>query len=179
MKKLVGLFAAVAMMTSGVALAQDSSDPSQSQGSQSQGSQQMGQDQGGSGSMGSMAGSQAMAGGNELTGQVVKSDKKMLYLKDATGAVVPLKVDKDTKFNDLSMKSLKEIQQGRDIRASFKVEGTENIATSIQPAQAGTGGSGVMEQKDTGINQPDQGGSMQQDTGGSGMEKDSGQQKGY
>jgi len=181
MKKLVGLFASVALMTSGAALAFDAqdqqTDPAQSGqgGSGSQGSQQPGMGStGGSGSqqpgMGSqMGGSQAM-GGNELTGQVIKSDRKGVYLKDnQDGSVVHLRVDKRTQFGDPKMKSARDIKEGTEIRANFDVKGTENIATNIQPSQGGaTGGSGDVLTPDTGINQ---GGTMQPDTGGSGMDQ--------
>lgn len=183
MKKLVGLFASVALMTSGAALAQGEQQDTSQQGSSSmqQGSSDLGvgssQDEGvgGSGSMGgSQQGSMGGAGsmgqmkpmtGNQLTGQVLKSEKDKVLLKNADGAIISLKVDKKTQFTDPSVKSAKNLQPGQEIRASFKVEGTDNVATSIEPSTGGMGGSGVM-QPDTGINQP-----SEPSQGGSGMEK--------
>lgn len=218
MKKLVGLFASVALMTSGAALAQTQSDTSQqgsSSSSMQQGSSDLGtgssQDQGvggsgsSSGSQGSMGGSQGsmgssqgsmgqmnQLGSNQLTGQVLKSDKSNVFIKGADGAIISLKVDKKTQFTDPNVKSAKSLQPGQEIRASFKVQGTDNVATSIEPSTGGMGGSGAM-QPDTGINQPSQpgsGGSGSMDQGSSGMEKGSsgsdisgsqnqGSQKGY
>src|SRR5690242_9895475 len=89
MKKLVGLFASVALMTSGVAQAQDQhTDTSMQSGQGGSGSQtgsQSGSQMGSQGSqMGSQmggSGSQAAMGGNEVKGQVIKSDKKTVFLK--------------------------------------------------------------------------------------------------
>lgn len=190
MKKLVGLFASVALMTSGAALAFDSqqdqtTDTTIQSGQGGSGTQQgstgasesqpgMGST-GGSGSQGSQQGSQVGMGsqmggsqqamGNEVTGEVIKSDRKSVYLKSQDGAVVQLKVDKKTTFGDPAMKSARDLKQGTEIRANFNVEGTNNIATSIQPSQGGMGGSGDVLSPDTGINQDSP---MQDDTGGSG-----------
>lgn len=191
MKKLVGLFASVALMTSGAALAFDSqqdqtTDTTIQSGQGGSGTQQgspgasesqpgMGST-GGAGSQGSqqgsqvgmgsqMGGSQQAMGGNEVTGEVIKSDRKSVYLKSQDGAVVQLKVDKKTTFGDPAMKSARDLKQGTEIRANFNVEGTNNIATSIQPSQGGMGGSGDVLSPDTGINQDSP---MQNDTGGSG-----------
>lgn len=177
MKKLVGLFASVALMTSGVALAQDQQTDTSMQsgqgGSGSQSGSQMGSQSGsqmgsqGSSQMGSQmggSGSQAAMGGNEVKGQVIKSDKKTVFLKGTDGAVVQLKLDNKTQFSDPTLKSAKDLKEGTEIRANFDVKGTDNIATSIQPS-SGMGGSGDVLSPDTGINQ---GGSMQNDTGGSG-----------
>jgi hypothetical protein len=190
MKKLVGLFASVALMTSGAALAFDgqdqSSDPTMQSGqggsgtqgssgaSGSQpgmgstggaGSQPSQPSQGSQAGMGAQMGDTQAAAGSEVTGQVIKSDRKSVFLKSQDGAVVQLKVDKKTQFADPNMKSARDLQQGTEIRANFNVKGTDNIATSIQPSQGGMGGSGDVLSPDTGINQ---GGSMQNDTGGSG-----------
>ena len=172
MKKLVGLFASVALMTSGAALAFDAQDQqtdtsmqqSGQGGSGSQTGSQMGGSQMGGSQMGSQMGSQAAMGGNEVKGQVIKSDKKTVYLKGTDGAVVQLKLDNKTQFSDPTLKSAKDLKEGTEIRANFDVKGTDNIATSIQPS-SGMGGSGDVLSPDSGINQ---GGSMQNDTGGSG-----------
>jgi hypothetical protein len=115
--------------------------------------------------MGAQMGDTQAAAGSEVTGQVIKSDRKSVFLKSQDGAVVQLKVDKKTQFADPNMKSARDLQQGTEIRANFNVKGTDNIATSIQPSQGGMGGSGDVLSPDTGINQ---GGSMPGDTGGSG-----------
>jgi hypothetical protein len=112
-----------------------------------------------------MGGSQQAMGGSEVTGEVIKSDRKSVFLKSQDGAVVQLKVDKKTTFGDPAMKSARDLKQGTEIRANFNVEGTSNIATSIQPSQSGMGGSGDVLSPDTGINQDSP---MQNDTGGSG-----------
>ncbi|WP_223635330.1 hypothetical protein [Corallococcus sp. EGB] len=161
MKKLIGVFASVALLGSGVAFAQDStaqdsqqqsSTPSEStQGSSgsmqgSSGSSMGSSDAtGGSGSSSSsshsMGSSSSTMGSNELTGRVVKSEGKKVYISSASGAVVPLDIDSKTQFNDPSLKSAKSLKEGQEIRASFQVKDERNMATSISPS-TGTGGAG-------------------------------------
>ncbi|MBN9683757.1 MULTISPECIES: hypothetical protein [unclassified Corallococcus] len=169
MKKLIGVFASVALLGSGVAFAQDSTtqgsqQPSTSSGSMqgSSGSSGSSDAMGGSGSSSTHSmGSSSMTGSNELTGKVVKSDSKKVYISSASGAVVPLEVDSKTQFTDPSMKNAKSLKEGQEIRASFQVKDEKNMATSISPS-SGTGGSGTDPMA------PDS--SINQDTGGSGMD---------
>ena len=75
----------------------------------------------------------------ELQGELVKMEGKMLWVKHM-GALVPLKIDKNTRFDDK-----KDLKEGQDVRASFTVKGkTTNLATSVS-LQAGTGGSGSVQ----------------------------------
>lgn len=113
------------------------------------------------GGSGSAMGSQSAMGQKEVTGKVVKSDRKTVWI-DMQGAVVPLKVNKNTQFSDPNVKSARDLQAGQEIRASLEVQETDNIAKSI--SMAGTGGSGDMMSPDSSIHE---GG-----TGGSGLEKD-------
>ncbi|NBD08653.1 MULTISPECIES: hypothetical protein [Corallococcus] len=190
MKKLIGVFASVALLGSGVAMAQDSmtkdsQQPSTSTSAQG-GSGQTGSDssmQGSSGSTGSsdaMGGSgsssthsSSMAGENELTGKVVKSDSKKVYVSSASGAVVPLDIDSKTQFTDPSLRNAKSLREGQEIRASFQVKDEKNMAINIAPSQ-GMGGSGSDAMSpDSSINQgskgtgQDNGSSMNPDTGSS------------
>lgn len=183
MKKLTGLFAAVALMSSGLALAnegkQQDKQQTQSQsgtggaGSQSsehglpkdsntlQGAQQSGSTQGtgsdigGSGSTVGQSGMTNQLGGNQITGRVVKSERKMIWVEHA-GAIVPLKIDKNTQFTDPSLKRASDFKEGDEIRASFEVRKTDNVATSIgKDTNMGQGGSGSdVMMPDKGINQP-------------------------
>ncbi|QAT86913.1 hypothetical protein EJ065_5379 [Corallococcus coralloides] len=155
MKKLIGVFASVALLGSGAAFAQDSASQGSQQPSTSSGSMQ-----GSSESTGG-SGSSSMTGSNELTGKVVKSDSKKVYISSASGAVVPLDIDKKTQFTDPSMKNAKSLKEGQEIRASFEVKDEKNMATSISPS-SGTGGSGVDPMA------PDS--SINEGTGGSGMD---------
>jgi hypothetical protein len=178
MKKLVGVIATVALFGSGAAFAQDTTSPQQEPASPPQDSS-MQQDSatqsdpaiGGSGSTqsdpamggsGSTMGGQNAMGQKELTGKVVKADSKTIYV-DMHGAVVPLKVDKSTQFNDPTLKKAKDLQAGQEIRASYEVKETENVAKSISMAGTGGSGSGDMMSPDSSINEG---------TGGSGLEKD-------
>jgi hypothetical protein len=197
MKKLVGIFASVALLGSGVAFAQgDVSGGTQQPGAAQGGSGAAGSgstqgssqgssgsssgsiDQGGSGAMGgSGTTSQNAAGQQELTGKVVKSSSKMVWV-DHMGAIVPLEVDSKTQFTDPTLKGAKSLKEGQEIRASFEVKETKNVAKSITPS-TGTGGSGsdVMS-PDSSINQGAGGSGMDQDktqggTGGSGMDDSS------
>ncbi|NNB89571.1 hypothetical protein HJC10_25595 [Corallococcus exiguus] len=150
MKKLIGVFASVALLGSGVAFAQDSTtqqgsqQPSTSSGSMQGNSESTGSSDamGGSGSSATHSmGSSSMTGANELTGKVVKSDSKKVYISSASGAVVPLDIDSKTQFTDPSVKNAKSLKEGQEIRASFQVKDEKNMATSISPS-SGTGGSG-------------------------------------
>lgn len=155
MKKLIGVFASVALLGSGVAMAQDSMTKDSQQPSTSApaqgGSGQTGSDssmQGSSGSSDAMGGSgsssthsSSMAGENELTGKVVKSDSKKVYVSSASGAVVPLDIDSKTQFTDPSLRNAKSLKEGQEIRASFQVKDEKNMAINIAPSQ-GMGGSG-------------------------------------
>ncbi|MBZ4335746.1 hypothetical protein NR800_16485 [Corallococcus interemptor] len=170
MKKLIGVFASVALLGSGVAFAQDSTtqqgsqQPSTSSGSMqgSSGSTGSSDAMGGSGSSSSQSmGSSSMTGSNELTGKVVKSESKKVYVSSASGAVVPLDIDSKTQFTDPSMKNAKSLKEGQEIRASFQVKDEKNMATSISPS-SGTGGSG------SDVMSPDS--SINEGKGGSGMD---------
>ncbi|NOK15315.1 hypothetical protein [Corallococcus exercitus] len=169
MKKLIGVFASVALLGSGVAFAQDSATQGSQQPSTSSGSMQ-GSSSGSSDAMGGSGSSSAhstgsssssMTGANELTGKVVKSESKKVYISSTGGAVVPLDIDKNTQFTDPSLKNAKSLKEGQEIRASFQVKDEKNMATSISPSQ-GTGGSG------SDVMSPDS--SINEGTGGSGMD---------
>lgn len=176
MKKLTGLFAAVALMSSGLAVAnegkQQDKQQTQSQsatggsgtqtttGSSPNSSVGPGSTGGSSRSMDSdstvgQSGMNTQLGGNQLTGRVVKSDRKMIWVEHA-GAIVPLKVDKNTQFADPSLKRASDFKEGDEIRASFEVRKTDNVATSIEKnTDVGQGGSGSdVMMPDKGINQP-------------------------
>lgn len=166
MKKLIGLVASVALMGSGVALAGDDwkkGDKEAHGGSGSVGvhddksqgdiggSGQAGQTSGQAGQsgmgqqQGSQIGSTQPVGGQELTGRVVKAERKTVWVEHA-GAIVPLKIDKSTQFTSPDIKRANDLNQGDEIRASFEVKNTENVAKSIGKADAATGGSGdVMD----------------------------------
>ncbi|WNG35177.1 hypothetical protein F0U61_17075 [Archangium violaceum] len=156
-KKLVGLFASVALVSSGLALAND--DKSKNQ--QTQSSQQMGSDAlGGSGTQqGQMgAGTTQQMGEKQITGTVVKSSANKLSLRTDNG-IIDFKVDKQTKFQDPNVKQMRDIKEGQQVRTSFTVEKDSNVAKSIS-LDTSMGGSGL--DSDTGINQ---------DTGGSGLDQ--------
>lgn len=143
MKKLIGLFASVAMLSSGVAFAHGQDKVKESQT----------QSQGATGGSGSQMGQSEQSGmTHELTGRVVKSDKSMVWVEHAD-AIVPLKIDKKTQFTDPSLKRAQDLKEGDEIRASFEVRKTDNVATSIGKS-AGTGGSGTeVMSPDSSINQ--------------------------
>ncbi|PTL80520.1 hypothetical protein [Vitiosangium sp. GDMCC 1.1324] len=153
-KKLVGLFASVALLSSGLALANN-----QEKGKQhTQSSQQMGSEAyGGAGQMGAQAGQ--MAGEKQIVGTVVKSSSDELKLRTDNG-IIAVKVDKNTKFEDPSIKKAKDLKEGQQVRTSFTVEKDNNLAKSIS-LNTSMGGSGMGT--DQGINQ---------DTGGSGLNQD-------
>jgi len=210
-KKLVGLFASVALLGSGMALADDKVKDQQAQGSEQLGGDAIGgsgsqgqvggsgsqgqvggsgsqgqmggsgsQDQmGSSGSQGQMGGAQGqtsdsqMAGAQQMgekqvTGTVVKSSSTLLHLRTDNG-IIPLKVGRDTKFEDPTVKRAKDLKEGQQVRASFDIKGTDNVVKSIS-LDTNMGGSGL--DTDTGINQqPGDLGQQPGDIGGSGLDQ--------
>jgi hypothetical protein len=183
-KKLVGLFASVALLGSGVALADDwkKQDDKQAgsvqqpgsasggsgevgnqggskpvdQGATGQG--QMGQQQGQVGQQAQVGQDQGEQGSLQLTGTVVKSSTNLLHLRTDSG-IVPLKVTRSTKFDDPSVKRAKDLKEGQQVRANFNISGTDNVVTNISlssDAGSDTGGSGLDQpmDSDSGINQP-------------------------
>ncbi|MBI3180736.1 MAG: hypothetical protein HYZ28_01190 [Myxococcales bacterium] len=79
----------------------------------------------------------AKMGATQITGEVVKLEKKTLYLEHM-GAVIPFQLDKDVKFEGLTRADLRE---GEQVRASFMVHNrTNNVVTTIARAEPGTGG---------------------------------------
>lgn len=146
MKKLTGLFAAVMLMSSGVALAHQGKQQSKQQTQSQSGT-------GGSGTQVGQTGTTTPLGGSQLTGRVVKSERGTIWVEHE-GAIVPLKIDKNTLFTDPTLKRATDYKEGDEIRASFEVRKTDNVATSIAKSTAtGQGGSGVMS-PNQGVNQP-------------------------
>jgi hypothetical protein len=163
-KKIVGLFATVAMLGSGAALA--GGDKQHKQQTQTQSSQPMGQDAyGGAGTQQDsqqaqqqaqqpgqqQAGTSAnqMLGEKQVSGTVIKSSGDELKLRTENG-VIAVKVNKQTQFQDTSVKRIKDLKEGQQVRTSFTVEKDSNVAKSIS-LDSGMGGSGL--EVDPGINQ--------------------------
>src|SRR5262249_43096757 len=68
---------------------------------------------------------------NELTGKVVRADKNMVFVEHM-GAVVPLKIESNTKFESAGITKANDLKEGQEIRASFTVKDkTTNVATAI------------------------------------------------
>jgi hypothetical protein len=68
---------------------------------------------------------------NELTGRVVRADNNMVWI-DHLGAVVPLKIENNTKFESAGVTRAKDLKEGQEIRANFTVKDkTTNVATTI------------------------------------------------
>ena len=138
-KKIVSLFASVALLGSGAALANDGAHSK----SHTQSSQQSSQDAfGGSGT------SQAM-GEKEISGTVIKSSGDELKLRTENG-VISVKVNKETRFQEPTVKRIKDLKEGQQVRTSFTVVKDDNVAKSVSLA-SGLGGSGL--ETDSGINQ--------------------------
>jgi hypothetical protein len=163
MKRLVGLVATVALMGSGVALADDTKK--QQQGGVGQ---QMEQPYGGSGpeAMGQM-------GAQQITGTVVETKGDNVYVKTDQGFVVPLKITRQTQFQPTTIKRARDLQEGQRVQASLNVKDIDNEVTRLSLAP-GAGGAGQQPmQHDTGMGQQPGGAE-----GGSGLEEDSGLQEG-
>lgn len=129
-KALIGLAAGVALLGLGaVASANDNDTGGSGMGSSS--STTMKKDL-----------SAPLGSSNELTGTVVKTDMNTVYVEHM-GAVIPLKVDSNTKFESASIQRARDLKEGQEIRCSFTINNkTENLAKSISLSSA-TGGSGL------------------------------------
>jgi hypothetical protein len=138
---------------------------------QTQSGQQMGDDAyGGAGQQGQMhgqmgssqpMGSSQQMGEKQVSGTVVKSSGDELKLRTDNG-IIAVKIDKDTKFEDPSVKRAKDLKEGQQVRTSFDIKNDQNVAKSIS-LNTNMGGSGM--DSDTGINQ------QPSDTGGSGLDQ--------
>jgi hypothetical protein len=146
-RKLIGLFASVALMGSSAALAGDTWKKGDTAGRTQDSIGAVGRDSDSSlpdqgSQQDAIGGSGQSSGlGQQVTGRVVKSDSKTVWVEHA-GAVIPLKVDKGTQFTGTTQKRASDFKEGDEIRASFEVKKTDNVVTSIGLANDGTGGSG-------------------------------------
>jgi hypothetical protein len=155
---IMGVFASVALLSSGAALAHGDKQQHSTQTSQQVGSEATG----GSG-MQAQQSSSSQLGEKQVSGTVLKSSGSELKLRTDNG-IFSLKVDKNTQFQDPSIKKIKDLQEGQQVRTSFTVEKDANLARSVS-VDSGMGGSGL--ESDPGINE-----GFQQDVGGSGTEQD-------
>ncbi len=156
-KKLVGLFASVALLGSGMALANNEEKSKEQQ--QSQSGQQMGGEA--TGGAGQQTGGMQQMGEKQVSGTVVKSSSDEVKLRTDNG-IIAVKVNKDTKFQDPSLKRARDLKEGQQVRTSFEIKDDQNVAKSIS-LDTSMGGSGM--EPDTGINQ------QPSDTGGSGLDQ--------
>lgn len=146
-KKLIGLLAGTSLAIAGVAFAQsDVGSSSSSSESQSMKSSKKQSEQGTGGSaMGTSSETMGSAqpGQSEISGQVIETKGSTVYVQQHMGAVVPLKTDKSTKFEGVKLNQLK---AGDQIRVSFVLHKTDNLAKSIS-LEKGTGGSNLGEEQ--------------------------------
>ena len=175
LKRTIGLFASVALLGSGVALAhgdqhQKSKQTQSSQPSSAPSTGGAGLEAQGSPKMVQMHGQQGQVlGDKEIIGTVVKSSRSELKLRTDTG-IISMKVNKDTQFQDVNLKRAADLKEGQQVRTSFSVEKDTNIARSIS-LDTSMGGSGL--DSDTGLHQDmgdkglDQG--LDPNQGGSGL----------
>ena len=145
MKRLAGLLAGAALV-GGLALAQQDSTPATGGIGSKQGQTMTAPSQPAApstvpGQATGQIGFDTSAQGNQLIGTVVESKSHTLYLQHM-GAVVPLRVDKNTDLAGLSGKKLGDLKSGDEVQVSFLVKNKiDNVATRIG-LPAGTGGSG-------------------------------------
>ena len=71
----------------------------------------------------------------ELSGTVVKTDANTVYLEHM-GAIVPMKIDASTQFSGAGVKSSRDLTEGQEVRASFTVKETTNVADRITGSSA-------------------------------------------
>lgn len=133
-KKLVGLLASVALLGSGLALAEE-----QQRGQGGSGMQQQQQQR----PMGAQAG-QGQMGAQTASGRVLKTGRREVQVQMEAGPVVQFRIDDQTQFS-APISRAADLQEGQQVRVRFEVKGSDNIARQIMPAAGETGGSG-MEQ---------------------------------
>ncbi len=157
MKKLVTALAALAVLSLAPGVRaqsqKDSMDPSS--GSQGTGGTGSTDTQGSTGSMGGgSAGSTGSMGGSaggsmgsmgamgeqSMEGRVLKADKTTITIEH-NGAAIPLWVSSSTSFQ--GVKSVKEIKEGQQVRASFDLKKDKNELKSVE-VLGGTGGAGDL-----------------------------------
>ena len=136
----VGLLASMALLGSGAALAHNGGTKDSAQEGSAQTIQMHSQ----------------QLGEKQVNGTVVKSSGDELKLRTDNG-IISLKVDKNTWFQDASLKRAKDVKEGQQVRTSFTVEKDTNLARSIK-LDDGTGGSGLNTEP-----------GLDQDQGGSGL----------
>lgn len=94
----------------------------------------------------------------ELTGTVIRAEteEETLYVRNEQGESVQLKIDDQTRFEDPSVRRLEDLSAGQEVRASYAVEGGENVASTISlkedKAMGGSGDEGI----DSGMREKDQ-----------------------
>ncbi len=155
-KHIVGVLATVALLGSGAGFAGGDKQH------KAQSTQQMGKDAtGGSGNQQAQPPSasdpamqgQAMQGQalgeKQISGTVLKSSGSELTLRTESG-VIAVKINKDTKFQDATLKRARDLKEGQQVRTSFTVDKDGNVAKTIM-LDSGMGGSGL--DTDPGINQ--------------------------
>jgi hypothetical protein len=96
---------------------------------------------GGSGSTGSMGGAMGAMGEQSMEGRVLKADKTMITIEHM-GTAIPLMVSSSTSFQ--GVKSVKEIKEGQQVRASFDLKKDKNELKSVE-VLSGTGGTGATD----------------------------------
>ena len=137
MKRFAGLLAGAALV-GGLALAQQDSPPATGGSGQTQ-------EQKSSTTPPMMPGqatgqTDVKAEGNQLIGTVVKSKSHTLYLQHM-GAVLPIRVEKETDLSALAGKKLTDLKEGDEVKVSFQIKNQiDNVATRIEQPTA-TGGS--------------------------------------
>jgi hypothetical protein len=145
-RKLLGLCAAFTLVTSGVALANEGNKQQGTGGSAQEGTQQPSTPSKMDQQHEQMQQGMSQTGSTELQGEVARVESKTIYVKHM-GAVVPLKIDKDTKLDGKTF-SKRDLKEGQEIRASFTVEnGINNVADTISTSDLGTGGAGMQQQQ--------------------------------
>ncbi len=145
-KTLVSLLASVAMLGSGLALAEEQpgkekAGMQQQEGYGGAGQERMEQHPGQMGQMQQM-------GQKELTGTVVKSSTRELLVRTEDG-IITLKVTGATRFQGPNVQRAPDLKEGQQVRASFEIQKDENVARSISlaPGMGGAGMEEMMEQE--------------------------------
>lgn len=144
-KQLLGMVMGLSLIGAGMARAEDDTSPTVPY------EKQLPQERTPAKPMtGSDISQQATLQPGEIEGKLVRVDSKTLFVEHM-GVVVPLKVDRNTKFEGAAIRRAGDFKEGQQVRASFKIENkVNNVATRVSLSEA----SRVQEQPSQPLNVP-------------------------
>ena len=125
MKKLMGILTGLALLST-PAMADEK--------------QQQQQQQAGTGGAGMQPGQRAGQQEKQMSGRVVAKEQQNLYVMSEAGAVIPLNVQQQTRFEGekqgRKISSLEDLSLGDEVQASFVAQQNQNVARNVELKEA-------------------------------------------